>query len=203
MSNSLPASESGVSDVAVFSWVEPDDHSRMVTRVFFKGRRAKLATIWYLRLSLVVAWGIMFLLNKEFALTWGILIIVFPLGLALYRVYETHRSKKEFCPSQFSLGTASFAISARTSNVPYSKVSLFRWVIGEKCDALDLRSEDGNFEFVGVPKSVDKARVTTFLESRGLRLLSESSDPETYLRQKLKRVEEEFLQKMHSQIHGA
>lgn len=188
MSHHSPNLGSGASDGAVFSWVEPDDHSRMVTRVFFKGRRAKLATIWYLRLGLVVVWGIIFLLNKEFALTWGILFIVFPLGLALYRVYETHRSKKECRASQFSLGAASFAMSARSSNVPYSKVSLFRWVIGEKFDALDLQSEDGNFEFVGVPKSIDRALVTTFLESKGLRLLSESSDPETYLRQKLKRV---------------
>jgi hypothetical protein len=197
------ASEFSASDGAVFSWVEPDDHSSLVTRVFAEGRRAKLATIWYLRLGVVFVWGIMFLLNKEFALTWGILFIAFPIGLALFRALQDRRLKRLFRPSMVCFGDSFFALSSRSTTVPYSDATSFRWVIGEAFYALDLQSEDGNFEFIGVPKSVDKTLVTTFLKSKGLRLLPETSDPETYLRQKLKRVEEEFIQKMHSQIHGS
>jgi hypothetical protein len=203
VSNLSPASESGVSDVALFSWVEPDDHSSLVTRVFAEGRRAKLATIWYLRLGVVIVWGISFLLNKEFALTWGILFIAFPIGLALFRALQDRRLKRLYRPSTVCFGDSFFALSTRSTTVPYSDATSFRWIIGEAFNALDLQSEDGNFEFVGVPKSVDRTLVTTFLESKGLQLLSESSDPETYLHQKLKRVEEEFIQKMHSQIQGS
>lgn len=182
----------------------------MVLCVFAESKSRRSVNLWYLRAGLVFGAGVLILSNKEFvesnkafALVCGILAVVIPVVLVLFRFHQARRSRREFRPSPFSLGTASFTIAARSSNVPYTKVSLFRWIVGEECDALDLQSEDGNFEFVGVPKSVDKTLVTTFLESKGLRMLSESSDPETYLRQKLKRVEEEFIQKMHSQIHGS
>lgn len=171
--------------------------------MFAKRRRLKPATIWCLRLGVVLAWGNLFLLNKEFALTWGILFITLPIALELFRALNDRRRNRLFRPSTVCFGDSFFTLSSRSTTVPYSDATSFRWIIGEAFNALDLQSEDGNFEFIGVPKSVDKALLTTFLESKGLRLLPEASDPETYLRQKLKRVEEEFIQKLHSQIHGS